>query len=77
MRFLDLNQDLVKQFNEAADNGNYKRGDIPSDKINKTGHFELVLIVNDDNFLDCEYLLKLDNKIYTREEANNLASILK
>lgn len=77
MYFLDLNKDLLKQYNDMyMQLENCKLGDMPNEKIIKTGYFEPVLVVNDGNYLDTEYLLKLNNKVYNLEETNRILEVL-
>lgn len=53
-----------------------KKGDLPCFDINSS-YFSPVLVLNDDNFLDCEYRFKLDFKIYTLEETKKILKTLK
>ena len=72
MKQVDWNN-VLQVFNEYVETG-MKRGDGP---IESSDLYSPALVENDGGYIDVEYILKLDGKIYTREEINSLKKILK
>lgn len=75
-----LETGVLEEVLEAWDKytkNDFKKGDCPK-KLELTGiDYNFVLVVNSDDFLDCEYRLAFNENIYSLEEIKELKNKIK
>ena len=70
LRFIKPSEDINQVFNDELASRGLKQGDRPNLELTSLDFLKPVLVENNDEYLDCEYQLEYNGKIYSEEQIN-------